>query len=396
MKPKVQFGIDVLLREKIDLIKGKRIGLVTNHTGVTSSLEWTMDVLHKHPKVNLTCLFGPEHGIRGDVQDARKIDSFTDARTGLRVFSLYGEHYKPTPDMTKDMDAFVYDIQEVGARYYTYIATMNRSMEAAAEQDKEFILLDRPNPINGTTVEGNILEERYRSFVGERETPIRYGMTMGELAQMFNREYGIGCKLTVVKAKGWRRKMWYDETGLPWVIPSPNLPTLDSAIVYPGTCLFEGVNISEGRGTTRPFETIGAPWIDGFKLREKLTGYRLPGVNFRGLYFIPTFNKFAGEVCGGVQLHVHDREKFRPVLTGLKMIKAIMDLFPGKIEFRKGRQAISTLRTRAHDYSFDVLAGTASIRERLLNGVEPEEIEKSWAKDMRAFQTKRRRHLLYP
>jgi len=388
MKPKVQFGIDVLLKEKIGLIKGKRIGLVTNHTGVTSSLEWTVDVLHKHPKVNLTCLFGPEHGIRGDVQDARKIDSFTDARTGLRVFSLYGEHYKPTPDMMEDMDAFVYDIQEVGARYYTYIATMNRSMEAAAEQDKEFILLDRPNPINGTTVEGNILEERYRSFVGERETPIRYGMTMGELAQMFNKEYGIGCDLTVVKAKGWRRKMWYDETRLPWVIPSPNLPTLDSAIVYPGTCLFEGVNISEGRGTTRPFETIGAPWIDGFKLREKLTGYKLPGVNFRGLYFIPMFGKFAGEICGGVQLHVHDREKFRSVLTGLKMIKAIMDLFPGRIEFRKG--------WREDDYSFDLLAGTASIREQLLNGVEPEEIEKSWAKDLKAFQAKRRKYLLYP
>jgi uncharacterized protein YbbC (DUF1343 family) len=387
MSPKVRFGVDVLLKEKIDLIKGRRIGLVTNHTGVTSSLEWTIDVLNKHPKANLVCLFGPEHGIRGDMQDTHKIDSFTDARTGLRVFSLYGEHYKPTPEMIADLDALVYDIQDVGARYYTYIATMNRCMEAAAEQNKGFILLDRPNPINGTTVEGNILEGRYRSFVGERETPIRYGMTMGELAHMFNKEYGIECDLTVVKAKGWKRKMWYDETELPWVIPSPNLPTLDSAIVYPGTCLFEGLNISEGRGTTRPFETIGAPWIDGFKLREKLTSLGLPGVNFRGLYFIPTFSKFAGEICGGVQLHVRDREKFRSVLTGLKMIRAIMDLFPGKIEFRKG--------WRDEDYSFDLLAGTASTREQLLSGVEAEEIEKSWAKDLRTFQAKRRRYLLY-
>jgi len=388
MTLKVQFGIDMLLKERIDLIEGKRIGLITNHTGVTSLLEWTVDVLHNHPKVDLTCLFGPEHGIRGDVQDAGKIESFTDARTGLRVFSLYGEHYKPTPDMLTDLDALVYDIQEVGARYYTYIATMNRCMEAAAEQNKEFVLLDRPNPINGTIVEGNILEERYRSFVGERETPIRYGMTMGELAQMFNEEYGIGCRLTVVKAKGWRRKMWYDETGLPWVIPSPNLPTLDAAIVYPGTCLFEGVNISEGRGTTRPFEIIGAPWVDGFKLREKLTAYKLPGVRFRGLYFIPMFGKFTGEICGGVQLHVHDRDKFMPVLTGLKVIKAIMDLFPGKIEFRRG--------WRDEDYSFDLLAGTASTREQLLNGVEPEQIVKGWARDLRSFQTKRRRYLLYP
>jgi uncharacterized protein YbbC (DUF1343 family) len=220
-------------------------------------------------------------------------------------------------------------------------------------------------------------------------------MTMGELAHMFNEEYNIGCDLTVVKAKGWRRKMWYDETGLPWVVPSPNLPTLDSATVYPGTCLFEGLNISEGRGTTRPFETIGAPWIDGFKLREKLTSFRLPGVNFRGLYFIPTFGKFAGEICGGVQLHVHDREKFRSVLTGLKMIKAIMDLFPGRMEFKKGWQIVKGTEWRDHDYSFDLLAGTASTREQLLNGVEPEEIEKSWVKDLKAFQAKRRRYLLY-
>jgi len=395
MNPKVQFGIDTLLKEKIELVRGKRIGLVTNHTGVTTSLEWTVDVLHDHPQVNLTCLFGPEHGIRGDVQDAGTINTFTDLRTGLRVFSLYGEQYKPTSDMLTGLDALVYDIQDVGARYYTYIATMNRCMEAAAEQNKEFIVLDRPNPITGITIEGNILEDRYRSFVGERETPIRYGMTMGELANMFNEEHDIKCELTVVKAKGWRRKMWYDETGLPWVIPSPNLPTLDSATVYPGTCLFEGVNISEGRGTTRPFEIIGAPWIDGFKLREKLASCKLPGVKFRGLCFIPTFGKFVGETCGGVQLHVRERDKFLPVLTGLKMIKAIMDLYPGQIEFRRGGQATSTLREAGHDYSFDLLAGTASIREQLLNGVEPEQIEKGWAKDLRAFQTKRKKYLLY-
>jgi len=388
MKPKVQCGIDVLLKEKLDVLEGKRIGLVTNHTGVTGSLEWTVDVLHQHPKVKLTCLFGPEHGIRGDVQDTDKIDSFTDSRTGLPVFSLYGEHHKPVPDMMRNMDTFVFDIQDVGARYYTYIATMNRCIEAAAEQGLDFIVLDRPNPINGVNVEGNILEERYRSFVGERPIPIRYGMTHGELAVMFNREYGMGCKLNVVKAKGWKRKMWYDETGLPWVMTSPNLPTLDTATVYPGTCLIEGINVSEGRGTTKPFEMIGAPWIDGFRLRERLTSEKLPGVGFTALCFVPTFGKYTRELCGGVQLHVYDRKRFKPVLTGLKIIKAIMDLYPEKIEFRKG--------WRDEDYSFDLLSGTDSIRRSLLDGEEPEEIEKSWSKGLKDYESKRRKYMLYP
>ncbi|HYA22373.1 MAG TPA: DUF1343 domain-containing protein, partial [Thermoproteota archaeon] len=291
MRTNVQPGIDVLLGEKIDLLEGKRIGLITNHTGVTSSLEWTADVLHKHPKVNLTCLFGPEHGIRGDAQDLEKIGASTDDRTGLPVFSLYGDSIKPTAEMMRGIDTFVFDIQDVGASCYTYIATLNKSMEAASEQDKEFILLDRPNPITGTVFEGNVLEGRYADLAGIRPMPIRYGMTMGELARMFNGEYGIGCKLAVVEAEGWRRNMWYDETGLPWVIPSPNLPTLDAATDYPGTCLFEGLNVSEGRGTTRPFEIVGAPWIDGFKLRERLKGEKLPGVSYRGLYFIPEFGK---------------------------------------------------------------------------------------------------------
>jgi len=387
MNRKVQFGVDVLLGEQADLLEGKRIGLVTNQTGVTSSLEWTVDALHKNPKARLACLFGPEHGIRGDIQDAAKIDSFNDSRTGLKVFSLYGDHYKPTPDMTRDIDALVYDIQDVGARYYTYIATMNRCLEAAAEQKKELIILDRPNPITGTAIEGNMLEESHRSFVGERPIPIRYGMTIGELAQMFNREFVVGCDLTVLKAKGWKRSMWYDETELPWVMPSPNLPTLDAATVYPGTCLFEGVNVSEGRGTTRPFEILGAPWMDGFKLRERLTGEGISGVAFRGLCFVPTFGKFAGETCGGIQLHVGDRRHFRPVLTALKVLKAIMDLFPGKIEFRRSPPD--------NICGFDRLAGTAMIRQELLAGAEPEKIEKNWQKELEDFRAKRRKYLLY-
>jgi len=388
MSRRVQFGVDVLLSDRADLLDSKRIGLVTNQTGVTSSLEWTVDALHKNPKVRLECLFGPEHGIRGDMQDAARIDSFIDPRTGLKVFSLYGDHYKPTADMTQDVDALVYDIQDVGARYYTYIATMNRCLEAAAEQDKELILLDRPNPITGTAIEGNVLEESHRSFVGERPIPIRYGMTIGELAQMFNREFGVGCDLTVVKAKGWKRSMWYDETGLPWVMPSPNLPTLDAATVYPGTCLFEGVNVSEGRGTTRPFEILGAPWIDGFKLRERLINEDLPGVAFRGLCFVPAFGKFAGETCGGIQLHVRERLLFRPVLAALKVLGAIIDLFHGELEFR--RNPLNDV------YGFDRLAGTATIRQELLAGVEPEKIEKDWQKELKDFRAKRSKYLLYP
>jgi uncharacterized protein YbbC (DUF1343 family) len=387
MKGHVRPGIDVLLEERVDLLEGKRIGLVTNHTGVTPSLEWSVDVLHGNSRVDLRSLFAPEHGIRGDAQDSTRLNSYVDPRTGLMVFSLYGEHYKPTKDMMLDIDALVFDIQGVGARYCTYVATMNRCMEAAAEHEKEFILLDRPNPIDGITMEGNVLEESYGSFVGERPIPIRYAMTMGELAEMFNSEYGVGCELTVVRAKGWRRKMWHDETGLPWVSPSPNLPTLDSVTVYPGNCLFEGVNVSEGRGTTRPFETIGAPWIDGFKLRERLAEEDIPGVMFRALSFVPAFGKFAGETCGGIQLHVRDRREFRPVFTALKLLRTIMDLFPGRMEFRRGRDG---------GYVFDLLAGTAEIRQRLLEGVEPEDMEMGWRADLRDFEARRRKYLLYP
>jgi len=388
MNLQVQFGVDLLLNEKIDLIESKKVGLITNQTGITQSLDSTVDVLHRHPKVKLVCLFGPEHGIGGAMQDGHKIGSFIDGRTGLRVFSLYGEHYKPTKEMISDIDAFVFDIQDVGVRYYTYIATMNRCMEAAAEHGLGFIILDRPNPINGVAIEGNILEEGFRSFVGERPIPIRYGMTIGELAGMFNEEYGIGCELSVVAAKGWKREMWYDETGLPWVMPSPNMPTLDTATVYPGTCLVEGINVSEGRGTTRPFEIIGAPWIDGFRLRDRLTGEGLPGVAFRTLHFTPTFGKYANEVCGGVQLHVYDRDRFKPVLTGLKLIRVIMDLFLGKLEFRKGQGD--------ENYGFDLLAGTDRIRKQLVEGLNPENIEKGWEEDLKRFSSKHRKYLLYP
>jgi len=388
MNRPVEFGIDQLLRDKIDIIEGKRIGLVTNHTGITSSLCSTVDVLHCHPKIRLTSLFGPEHGIRGDVQDGSSIGSFTDSRTGVPVYSLYGEHYRPTPDMLRDIDALVFDIQDVGARFYTYIATMNRCMKAAAELDLGFIVLDRPNPINGLTVEGNLLRENYQSFVGERPIPIRYGMTMGELATMFNEWFGINCELSVIRAEGWRRDMWYDDTGLPWVAPSPNMPTLQTATVYPGTCLIEGINVSEGRGTTRPFEMIGAPWIDGFRLCDRMVKWGLPGVAFRTIRFKPMFGKYAKEVCGGVQLHVYDRNSYRTVLTGLTLIKAIMDLFRDKMEFRRGKTD--------KDYSFDLLAGTDEIRKGLVENRDPEEIAKDWEGDLKEFLSNRKRYLLYP
>lgn len=388
MTAKVNFGVDYLLSEKIDLVERKKIGLITNHTGVTRSLDLTIDVLLQNPNVRLVCLFGPEHGVRGDIPDALSIPSFKDPRTGLPVYSLYGEHLKPTREMLSQIDALLFDIQDVGCRYYTYIATMNRCMQSASESRIEFILLDRPNPINGVTIEGNVLEEEFCSFVGERPIPIRYGMTLGELAKMFNHEFDIDCDLHVVKAEGWKREMWYDETELPWVMPSPNMPTLDTATVYPGTCLIEGTNVSEGRGTTKPFEIIGAPWIDAFTLRERMTKEELPGVLFRTVHFIPMWGKYTGEVCGGVQLHVFNRDLFRPVLTGLKLIKAIMDLFPGKLEFRRGRTD--------RDYSFDLLAGTNRTRIELLKGKDPEDIMKDWEDDIAQFSSKRAQYLLYP
>jgi uncharacterized protein YbbC (DUF1343 family) len=315
---------------------------------------------------------------------------FSDPRTGVPVYSLYGEVRRPTAEMLADVDVLVFDIQDVGTRVYTFIYTMALAMAAARDHGKRFIVLDRPNPINGTVFEGSLLEPGHESFVGMYPIPMRHGLTIGELAQMFNTEFGIGCELSIVPMKGYDRGLWFDETSAPWVIPSPNMPTLETATVYPGTVLVEGTLISEGRGTTRPFELIGVPYADSNELAERLQSYRLPGVHFRPHSFLPTFQKHAGRLCHGVQIHVLSREEFRPVITGVAVIKAIRDLYPQDFQWKLPPYEY------VHDrLPIDVIAGGTRIREQIEGGKTVAEIAESWAKDEAAFAERRKPYLLY-
>jgi uncharacterized protein YbbC (DUF1343 family) len=372
----VATGLDRLLKDPVSYLGSQSVALVTNQTGVTRGLEPALDAFHESPGIRLVAAFGPEHGVRGDVQDALGVESSVDAYTGVPVHSLYGDHVKPTPEALDGVDAMVFDIQDCGARFYTYVSTLTYCMEAAAENGVSMVVLDRPNPVNGLAVEGNILEPGYASFIGLRPVPIRHGLTIGELALFINR--GVGCDLTVVEMAGWLRGMWYDETGLPWVQPSPNLPTLDTATVYPGTCFFEGINASEGRGTTRPFEYLGAPWVDGRRWASALNGLGLPGVGFRACYFTPVYWRYEGEQCCGVQVHVTDRDSFRPVETGLHMLRTLMDLQPDGFAFNE-----STYEERRH---FDLLAGTDRLRHSLMEGATVDEIVASWEKGLTRFR----------
>jgi uncharacterized protein YbbC (DUF1343 family) len=385
MSPRVKPGVDVLLEKPSEYLGSRRVGLITNPTGVTSSLTSTIDAFHRHPEIKLKAIFGPEHGARGDAQDAESIGPNVDGATGLPVHSLYGEVMKPTAEMLEGIDALVFDIQDVGARFYTYASTLKYALESASEHGIGIIVLDRPNPINGVSIEGSMMEPVFESFVGLHPMPIRHGMTIGELALLMNEEKRA--ELKVVGMEGWGREMWFDETGLPWVQPSPNIPTPDTATVYPGTCLFEGVNVSEGRGTTRPFEYIGAPWIDGWRWAEALNGLGLDGVIFRACHFIPIFSKYAGEQCGGVQIHVTERTRYRPVETALHMLAAAMSLWPGDFDWLPP----------VHDgrFHFDLLAGTDKTREFLIKGVDVGEIVEGWRDDISAFEELREEYLLY-
>lgn len=380
----VKTGLEVLAREGSRLLAGKRVGLVTNHTGLDSRLKSTIDILAESSEVELTAIFGPEHGVRGETQAGEKVASVVDEKTGLPVYSLYGDTTRPTPEMLAGLDALVYDIQDVGVRFYTYVSTMAYAMQAAAAGGIEFFVLDRPNPLGGLVTEGPVLRKEFASFVGVYPIPVRYGMTVGELAGLLNAEFGIGARLRVIRMEGWRRGMWFDDTGLPWVKPSPNIPTLASATVYPGTCFIEGfATVSEGRGTDRPFEWVGAPWIDGPALARRLNELRLPGVRFGARELTPAFSKNAGRVCGGVEMNVTDRAVFRPVAAGLHLVAAILDMYTEDA-------------TWAHGGShFDRLMGTDRVRALLQEGVEASEIIASWEADLEAFQKVREGYLLY-
>ncbi len=387
----VKTGLEILLDSRLSLLDGSRVGLIVNPASINSRFEHAADLFHQHPQINLTVLFGPQHGIRGETQDNMiEWQTFRDKRTTLPAYSLYGETRKPTPEMLANLDVLVFDIQDVGTRVYTFIYTMALAMEAARECGKRFIVLDRPNPIGGLQIEGNLLEPDFQSFVGMFPIPMRHGMTIGELGLMFNREFGIGCEVEVVKMEGWRRSMFYEDTRLPWVMPSPNIPTIDTAVVYPGSVMFEGTNISEGRGTTRPFEIIGAAYIEPDELIEELRKDNLPGVVFRPLHFQPTFHKFEGELCGGIQIHAIDRNAFKPVITGAAVISAIRRLYPDGFEWKQP----------PYEYvydklPFDVINGSSRLREQIEAGRPVAEIEESWRDGLREFGGRRETYLLY-
>ncbi|MEC3630859.1 DUF1343 domain-containing protein [Bacillus velezensis] len=381
-KPSIQTGIDRLLKDYKQELKGKRVGLITNPTGVNASLKSSVDVLYEAPDIHLTALFGPEHGVRGDAQAGDKVTSYIDEKTGLPVYSLYGETRKPTPDMLKDTDVLIFDIQDVGTRYYTYIYTMAYAMEAAKEKGIPFYVLDRPNPQGGRNPDGPVLEPDYASFVGLYPIPLKHGMTIGELALLFNKEFHIGTDLTVVKMKRWKRTMTIEDTGLPFVLPSPNIPTPDSIFAYSATGLIEGTNVSEGRGTTKPFELIGAPYMKSTELEERLNSLKLPGVTFRAASFIPSFSKHQGKLCHGVQVYVTNRNTFEAAKTGLSILKTMHDLYPNDFSF---------LPTG----SFDMLIGNGWVRKKIENGASIEDITGTYQRRLDQFKTLRKQYLIY-
>lgn len=383
----VRPGLDVLLDERRDLLAGRRVGLVTSSSAITSGVVPAADALAS--ACHLVALFGPEHGLYAHAADGAAVSSGVDRRTGLPVYSLYGAAKKPTAEMLRGIDLLLFDIQDVGARFYTYIWTMSYVLEAAAEQGIPLAVLDRPNPIGGRIVEGPMVEPGYESFVGRYAIPLRHGLTMGELAQLFNGECRIGADLTVVRAEGWQRDSWFDQTGLPWVPPSPAMPRPETATVYPGTCLIEGTNVSCGRGTTTPFECVGAPWVDGYRLADALNELSLPGVRFRPLFFTPMADRHKDEPCQGVFLHVTDRDRFRPLRTGLHLVAALRALWPAGFAWLEG----SGEGRPAH---FDLLIGNGRVRKQIEAGCPVDEIVRTWEKPLQDFDRLRQKHFLYP
>jgi uncharacterized protein YbbC (DUF1343 family) len=394
--PPVLVGIDVLLRDSLDLFRGRRVGLITNHTGVTAfhgtRLEpaSSIDVLHRAPEVALVALYSPEHGIHGRAGAGERVESGRDPATGLPVHSLYSTGQKPTPAMLEGVDVLAFDIQDVGARYYTYVWTMALAMEAAGEAGLPFVVLDRPNPIGGRLVQGNVLDPAFATFVGLHPVPMRHGLTAGELARLLVAEHDIDVDLTVVPMAGWDRAMWYDDTGLPWIAPSPNMPSLASATHYPGTCLFEGTSLSVGRGTDLAFQHIGAPWLDAEAVAARLNAAvaagadGLAGVRFEATTFTPESpgdGKFGGETVRGIRFAATDRDVYDPIVAAIAALIEIRRAHPDSLRWNI-----------AH---FDRLAGTDRVRLAIQAGARLGEVVGPWAEEAARFEALRRPYLLY-
>jgi uncharacterized protein YbbC (DUF1343 family) len=392
-KEKVASGLDALVEMRFAPLRGLAVGLICNPSSVDRRLRHAADLFHASRSVRLAALFGPEHGVRGDIPYMTAVGGGRDRRTGVPVRSLYGgsaDSLRPDPRTLGRLDALVFDVQDVGARYYTYQATMLYCMEAAARAKLAFFVLDRPNPIGGRAVEGPALRPGFGSFCGVHDVAVRHGMTVGELAGMYREERGLDLALSVISCRGWRRRMYQRDTGLPWVFPSPNMPTPETALVYPGMCLLEGTNLSEGRGTTRPFELFGAPWLDAGRLAETLASERLPGVRFRPASFVPAWDKHAGARCHGVEIFVVDRETFRPFRSGVACVAAARAQSPGKFRWRT-----EPYEFVEHVPAFDLLCGSARERKALDGGRGWRGFAAAWRREERAFLKRRARHLRY-
>jgi len=385
-------GLARLAREGSAALADRRVGLICNPTSVDVELRHAIDIL-RDKGVNLTALLGPEHGVRGDAQDMISVGDAKDALTGLPEFSLYGHteaSLTPTPEMLDHVDVVMFDIQDVGSRYYTFVWTMVLAMRACAKAGKSFIVLDRPNPIGGVHVEGPAITPGFESFVGLVSCPNRHGMTAGEIARWRHAVEKLDLDLGVITMRGWERDMWFEHTGLPWVLPSPNMPTVDTALVYPGMCLVEGTELSEGRGTTRPFEWSGAPFIDGHRLARDMAAMELPGCRLRPVVYTPTFHKHAFKACGGIQIHVTDADAFRPYRTGVAFLKACHDQAPAEFRWRE----------KAYEFvdqipAIDLLAGNAALREGIEAGASLDDLAARWPRDEGAFLDERGPYLLY-
>ncbi|CAN5613471.1 DUF1343 domain-containing protein [soil metagenome] len=385
---RVMPGLEVLLRDSLHLVRGRRVGFLTNQSALTSTGESGIDLLHRAPEVELVALYGPEHGLRGGVEGGVKIESGRDAATGLPVHSLYGQTQRPTPTMLRGVEVLLFDMQDIGARPYTFVWTMAMAMEAAAQQGIPFVVLDRPNPITGT-MEGPLMQREMRSvgqaITGYYPVPLRHGMTVGEVARYVNQEYGIGAQLHVVPAAGWRSQMWFDETGMPWIDPSPNIRSLEAALSYSGLVLSEATNLTVGRGTDRPFSYLGAPWLDTPALLQRLAQYELPGVRLDSARFVPRgegWVPFRGENVRAVQITVTDRDAYRPVWTTLVLLSEIRRLHPQQF--------------RITNEGFTQMLGSRWARQAFDRGEDPREIWRRWEEENRAWSAVRERYRLYP
>ncbi len=387
----VKTGLDRLVAEDFARLRGQRVGLLMHPASVDAHWRSASDLMLASRSVDLRALFGPQHGLLGQTQDNMiEWEGSRDERTGLAVHSLYGKHRQPTAEMVRDIDTLVVDLQDVGARYYTFIWTLLLAMETCAREGTRIVVLDRPNPLGGLQIEGTVLQPGFESFVGLAEIPMRHGLTIGELANLFSDRLVTGAELEVVPIQGWRRAMYFRETGLPWVLPSPNMPTLETAVVYPGGCLLEGTALSEGRGTTRPFEILGAPYIDPPSLLAELDPALTAGAVLRPLYFQPTFHKFSGEVCGGVQVHVLDREVFRPVACYTAIIAAVARLWPAQFAWKRPPYEYETEKL-----PIDILTGGTLWREAVESNTDPAVLVAGWEEQIAAFAADTRQYHLY-